>query len=135
VIAGPVLNVPYSVTEPQENMSVNNVRNGVAHFLPDTLVFDGILYPETRRRGIYKVVVYEGKLKLKGSFTPPDVSLLGLQNAQYNWSAAYFTHGVSDMRGIKNLPELIINGQKCQVEPGVADTEFYRRISSRKSPG
>jgi inner membrane protein len=126
VVAGPVLNVPFSVTEQGENNQVTSERRGVAHFLPERLITDGVLYPETRKRGIYKVVVYEGKLKLKGSFAQPDVSLLDLQNAQYNWSAAYFTIGVSDMRGIKNLPELVINGQKCKVEPGVADTDLFQ---------
>lgn len=125
VVAGPVLNVPFSVSEPGENNQGSNERHGVAHFLPETLKTDGVLYPETRKRGIYKVVVYEGKLKLEGSFSQPDVSQLDLPNAQYNWSAAYFTIGISDMRGIKNLPELVINGQKCTVEPGVADTDLF----------
>jgi len=125
VIAGPVLNVPFSVKEPVVNNQMPNERHGVAHFLPETLKTDGILYPETRKRGIYKVVVYEGKLKLNGTFAQPDVSQLDIQNAQYNWDAAYFTIGVSDMRGIKNLPELLINGQKCKVEPGVADTDLF----------
>jgi inner membrane protein len=126
VVAGPVLNVPFTVTEPGEKNQGVNERQGVAHFLPETLKTDGILYPETRKRGIYKVVVYGGKLNLKGSFAQPDVSQLELQNAQYNWDAAYFTIGVSDMRGIKNLPELVINGQKCKVEPGVADTDLFK---------
>jgi len=126
VVAGPVLNVPFSVTEPVEKNQVTNERHGVVHFLPETLKTDGVLYPETRKRGIYKVVVYEGKLKIKGSFSQPDISQLDLQNARYNWSAAYFTMGISDMRGIKNLPELVINGQRCKVEPGVADTDLFQ---------
>ena len=125
VIAGPVLNVPFLVSEPGENNQVNSQRHGVAHFLPETFKTEVVLFPETRMRGIYKVVVYEGRLKLKGTFTQPDVSQLNLQNANYNWKAAYFTIGVSDMRGIRNLPELSINGQKCKVEPGVADPDLY----------
>ena len=126
VVAGPVLNVPFSVSEPGENNQAPSIRNGVAHFLPETLKTDGILYPQTRKRGIYKVVVYESKLNLTGSFAQPDVSQLELQNALFNWEAAYFTIGVSDMRGIKNLPELTVNGQKCIVEPGVADTDLFQ---------
>ena len=126
VISGPVLNLPFTVIEPLGNNQVTNERHGVAHFLPETLKTDGVLYPETRKRGIYEVVVYQGKLKLKGSFVQPDVSLLDLQAAHFNWSAAYFTIGVSDMRGIKNLPELVINGLKCKVESGVADTDLFQ---------
>ena len=126
VVAGPVLNVPFKVTEPGENNQSTNERHGVAHFLPETLKTDGVLHPETRKRGIYEVVVYEGNLKLSGTFAKPDITQLELQNAQYNWDAAYFTIGISDMRGIKNLPELVMNGQKCKVEPGVADTDLFQ---------
>lgn len=126
VIAGPVLNVPFSVAEPDGTNQGMTERKGIAHFLPETLKADGTLFPETRKRGIYKVVVYEGKLKLNGSFAQPDVMQLDLQNATFNWDAAYFTIGVSDMRGIKNMPELVINGEKCKVEPGVADTDLFQ---------
>jgi inner membrane protein len=126
IVAGPVLNVPFSLNEPADNNQGTRERYGIAHFLPETLNADGVLNPETRKRGIYKVVVYEGKLRLKGSFAQPDVSQLDLPNASYNWSAAYFTIGISDMRGIKNLPELVINDQKCKVEPGVADNDLFQ---------
>ncbi len=126
VVAGPVLNVPFTVTEAGKTNQGTSERYGVAHFLPESLKINGELFPETRKRGIYKVVVYEGKLKLKGSFARPDVSQLEIQNASYNWEGAYFTMGISDMRGIKNLPELIVNGQKCTVDPGVADTDLFQ---------
>ena len=126
VVAGPVLNVPFSVTQQGENNQGISERHGVAHFLPNSLKTEGVLYPETRKRGIYEVVVYEGMLKLKGSFEQPDVSQLDLPNSNFNWGAAYFTIGISDMRGIKNLPELVINGQKCKVDPGVADNDLFQ---------
>lgn len=125
VIAGPVLNVPFTITETVEGSQKITEQHGVAHFLPESLKTDGILYPETRKRGIYKVVVYQGKVNIKGSFVQPDVSQFNLPNAQYHWEAAYFTLGISDMRGIKNLPELIVNEQHCIVEPGVADTDLF----------
>jgi len=126
VIAGPVLNIPYTYSIPGENNQPYEERNGVAHFLPDILETDGVLNPDTRKRGIYKVVVYEGHLKLKGTFTPPGVEQLNLKNAQFNYNEAYFTIGITDMRGIKNMPELVINGLKFKVEPGVADVDLFQ---------
>jgi inner membrane protein len=126
VVAGPVLNVPFTIQEKNETNQGVTERKGIAHFLPETLKTDGSLAPEKRKRGIYEVVVYEGRLKLKGSFVQPDVSQLDIPNAQFNWDAAYFTMGISDMRGIKNLPELLVNGQKCKVDPGVADTDLFQ---------
>lgn len=126
VVAGPVLNVPFVIQEKSETSQGLVERKGIAHFLPETLKTDASVAPEKRKRGIYEVVVYEGNLKLKGSFIQPDVSQLDIPNAQFNWDAAYFTMGISDMRGIKNLPELVVNGQKCRVDPGVADTDLFQ---------
>jgi len=125
VVAGPVLNVPFIVQEKSEMNQGMNERKGIAHFLPETLKTDASLAPEKRKRGIYEVVVYEASIRLKGTFAQPDVSQLDIQNAQFNWNAAYFTMGISDMRGIRNLPELVVNGQKCKVDPGVADTDLF----------
>lgn len=126
VIAGPVLNVPFTYQEQKENSQGIVERHGIAHFLPETLKTEGTLKPEIRYRGIYKVVVYESQLKMKGSFTQPEVSQLDVPGSVYNWEGAYFTIGVSDMRGIKNLPELKINSQNYKVEPGVADTDLFQ---------
>jgi len=125
VISGPVLNVPYKILEPVGNNLGYAEKSGVAHFLPETLNVEGEMVPESRKRGIYKVVVYEGKLGMSGSFAQPDVSRLDMPNANFNWDAAYFTMGISDMRGIKNLPELILNGQRITVESGVADNDLF----------
>ncbi|MCE1199697.1 MAG: cell envelope integrity protein CreD [Marinilabiliales bacterium] len=125
VIAGPVLNIPYVVEEKNGKDEKGTERHGVAHFLPETLHTEGELMPETRMRSIYKVVVYQGHFKIQGTFVQPDLSLLDLENARFNWEAAYFTIGLSDVRGIRNMPELVLNGQKCKVEPGVADTDLF----------
>jgi inner membrane protein len=118
--------VPFSINEPGEDNQGTKERYGMAHFLPETLNADGVLYPETRKARNLQGCGIRRETQLKGSFAQPDVSQLDLQNATYNWSAAYFTIGITDMRGIKNLPELVINGQKCTVEPGVADTDLFQ---------
>lgn len=135
VVAGPVLNIPYTIQETGENNQGVIERTGIAHFLPETLKVEGDLKPEIRYRSVYNVVVYEGQLKIKGSFVQPDVNQLSISNARYNWEAAYFTMGISDMRGIKNMPELVINGQKCAVQPGVGDTDLFQSGITVKPAG
>lgn len=125
VVSGPVLNVPYTVTEPGEINQKAVERQGVAHFMPGELHINGELLPEARKRGIYEVVVYEGKLHMQGRFDQPDVTRLELPNAYFHWGSAYFTVGISDMRGIQNLPELVISGQPYMVESGVADRDLF----------
>ncbi len=126
VVAGPVLNVPFSWLEQKENSQGMIERHGIVHCLPGILKTEVTLIPEIRYRSIYKVVVYESQIKMKGAFTKPDFSTLNLPDARFKWDAAYFTIGISDMRGIKNMPELVINNQKCMVEPGLADTDLFQ---------
>lgn len=134
VIAGPVLNIPFIVMETGETSHAARERYGVAHFLPEKLRTEGILHPETRQRGIFKVVVYEGNIKLKGTFALPDISRLDVKDAKFSWESAYFTIGISDVRGIKNLPEMSINGLTYKVEPGVADTDVFQSGLTVKTP-
>lgn len=110
VVSGPVLNVPHA--------------QGVAHFLPENLTVDGALNPETRKRGIYTVAVFEATLRLSGDFTPLAKVLPDPQHAHYQWDAAYFTFGISDMRGIRNTPVLVLDGVPREVRPGLADTDL-----------
>jgi inner membrane protein len=125
VVAGPVLNIPVSWSDPVKQGDPPVIHHAIAHYLPAQLHVDGTLKPETRKRGIYTVVVYEGKLVLKGTFSKPDSMLSDMPGARLNLDGAYFTIGVSDMRGIKNLPELVVNGTPNMVEPGVADTDLF----------
>lgn len=127
VLAGPVLNVPYCLNDVDVHQQTKGNPSGVAHFLPENLTTEGVLNPETRQRGIYKVVVYESQLKLKASFASPATDRLDLNDAVYDWDAAYFTMGISDLRGIRNLPKAMINGQPFEAEPGVADTDLFQQ--------
>jgi inner membrane protein len=126
VVSGPVLNVPFLIRGQGEGDQGIKERQGVVHFLPELLKAEGVLYPEIRKRGIYEAVVYQAKIRLQGSFDQVDFARAGVPDADYNWSAAYFTIGISDMRGIKNLPEFVVNGRKYNVEPGVADTDLFQ---------
>jgi len=126
IVAGPVLNVPFSWIEQKENSLGSVERHGIVHCLPESLKTEVTLDPEIRYRSIYKVVVYEGQVKMKGTFAKPDFSYLNLPDAMFKWDAAYFTIGISDMRGIKNMPELLVNNQKCKVDPGVEDNNLFQ---------
>jgi inner membrane protein len=126
VVSGPVLNVPFLIREQGEGDKGIKERQGVVHFLPELISTEGVIYPEIRKRGIYKTVVYQAKIRLKGSFDQIDFTRTEVPDADYNWSAAYFTIGISDMRGIKNMPEFVVNGRKYKVEPGAADNDLFK---------
>ncbi len=68
VIGGPVLDVPYTV------MWIDNSGRPQraachAYLLPRDLQIEGTVYPETRSRGIFDVIVYRSTLKMTGRFS------------------------------------------------------------------
>ncbi len=56
MIGGPVLTVPYRTTYKDEK-GVFQPTTGYAHFLPENLIINGKVDPQTRYRGIYEVIL------------------------------------------------------------------------------
>jgi inner membrane protein len=112
-ITGPVLVVPYAAV----NVQTNEEMIRYACFLPDKLSIRGALQPETRKRGIYEVAVYNSRLEVKGSFAAPDLAALNIPPATLRWNEAFLTLGISDMRGI-GYQTATWNGQDFVFNPG-----------------
>src|SRR5215203_4088820 len=75
VIGGPVLTVPYTYTW-TDTAGRRQQGTNHANFLPRDLHIDGSLATETRRRGIFDVIVYRANLNVRGVFVRPDVNWL-----------------------------------------------------------
>ncbi|HEY1164896.1 MAG TPA: cell envelope integrity protein CreD, partial [Chitinophaga sp.] len=112
-ITGPVLVVPYTTLNGQNNEQV--IR--YACFLPDKLSIKGALIPEIRKRGIYEVAVYDSRLEIHGSFAAPDLAALNIPSSALHWNEAFLTVGVSDMRGI-GYQTATWNSQEFVFNPG-----------------
>lgn len=123
IVAGPILTV--------ETTSINSAKDGenvstisATQYLPENLEIDCELLPEIRYRGIYEVVVYKSKIKLKGNFT-------GVKNAKENSGnlstvEKYISFNISDLRGIDENVKLKINDAELTVMPGLKNTGIFR---------
>lgn len=121
-INGPVLSVPL-VYEYQDKLGNNKRYTRYWHILPDELKINGKVDPQSLRRGIYEIVVYESLLRVDGSFEmksgPTDKDLNEIQ-----WKEAILTLGISDLRGVKDELQLSINGKTYSCEPGTMIPDF-----------
>lgn len=125
VVSGPVLNVPYTYLQPKENNAGFVEYSSTAHFLPEMLKMDVTINPKIRYRGIYKMPVYESLIKMKGSFEKSDFTKLGAEINRIRWDEAYFTMGITDLRGIKDSVSMLVNQTKTNVEPGVPENDLF----------
>lgn len=123
-IGGPVLTVPYLDPVRNEKGTVLQMETRYAHFLPDLLQIDGTVVPEKRNRGIFIVMLYNTKLRIRGTFRRPAVESLGLSPQAMQWNKAFLSLGISDMKGIRDAVQMDVNGRSPEVSPGVPTSDI-----------
>jgi inner membrane protein len=133
VVAGPVMTIPYTRYDLNDKMERVNVVKDRFFVLPAELNIHAEMIPETRSRGIFKVVVYRSVIKMTGSFSPQDT---GQSNQQMDieWEKARVSLGVSDMKGISDSVKFLWNGEEQVTQPGVHVTELFNSGFSIQNP-
>ncbi len=123
-IAGPILTVPYVVRTLDANgKRVETVES--AHFLPDSLLIEGKVSPETRRRGMYEVTLYGTNLSISGSFHAPDFSGWRVSPNAILWDEAVLSVEIPDMRALQERVDLTWNGQKKEFQSGKGSVGLF----------
>lgn len=117
-IVGPVLMIPFKVYRTTDDDKLIETTQH-AYFLPETLLINGNITPETRYRGLYEVVVYNTTLTTTGHFSPPDFSEWSIDPAHILWNEAAIAVGISDMRGIQERVDLVWNKETLSFDPGL----------------
>jgi inner membrane protein len=118
IVTGPVLTIPFTHYDLNEKNEPINVRNDQYYILPDQLKVQTEMIPETRSRGIFKVVVYRSVVKLTGSF-PAELPVTGTSQTMIDLEKARISLGITDIKGISDSVVLQWNGEKLISEPGV----------------
>jgi inner membrane protein len=131
-ILGPYLIVPYTLKAQRfadgKAVDIEIARQAV--FLPDTLNVSGNVQTEKRRRAIYDVTVYQGKLALEGQFRPADLSLVEPETpASIRWQDAFIALGIQDVSGLKNNVQLQIAGRTIDFEPSAGLDDATGRLN------
>ncbi|MCK9407580.1 MAG: cell envelope integrity protein CreD [Bacteriovoracaceae bacterium] len=117
-IAGPILSIPLKHTVKENDGKISTFTT-LLHILPDSLAATGSISTELRYRGIFQVVLYNTKISFSGSINTGTIPQLNQGNAVPQWSDAFFTVGISDLRGIKENVVLTLNSSQLSAASGV----------------
>jgi len=123
-IGGPVLTIPYVVRGTTETGAIVETTQ-YAHFFPDRLDVTGTVAPEIRTRGIYKVVLYNSRLQLRGRFPRPNAADLGIAADALRPADAFVSLGIPDMVGVKNRIEFRWADSTHTAEPGIPTQDVF----------
>ena len=133
-LAGPFLTVPYiSRSRDANGKPVETVL--AAHFLPQLLVIDGSLLPETRSRGMYQVTVYGASLSLQGTFSRPDFSGYRVSPTDILWDQAFVSLELPDMRSLQEKVPLAWGKAKLEFHSGKGSIGMFPGEMRAEVPG
>ncbi|MGY4515574.1 inner membrane protein [Lysobacter sp. HA18] len=122
-VIGPVLTVPYSETVDVQETGADGVVRSVRKrqasewtFFPTRLDAAGALATTTRRRGLYRVPVYEWNGAITGDF---DVQIPAESpGADRVIGVPVLGYALSDVRGLHGTPRLRIDGRDAALQEG-----------------
>ena len=133
-LQGPALFIPYTEKFTTETVKtdkdgnerkVNRVHyeQRTAIVLPNDLKIDVNLNGQTRKRSIYKSLVYTADLNISGYFKSPDIKNLSSHIDKIHWDRAWLALGLSDTQAINKVSGLRWNtnnssAQLIDFEPG-----------------
>ena len=124
-ITGPFITVPYISTYKDNNGGTTKAMK-LFHILPETLQISGTITPEKRYRGIYETVLYNAVLQFSGEFTLPSLDDMNVETGNFLWEKAFFSIGISDLRGVRDIVVASFNDQSLACNPGLKSTDLAR---------
>lgn len=111
-VIGPVLIVPVTIMSRGEKNTLIATRYHVA-ILPEKLDVSGNLTTEMRSRGIYKVPLFSGTIRVQADFGASQdklEQLLATEQYTVDWNNAWYSMELTDKRSLKSTPVLTVNG-------------------------
>lgn len=117
-VIGPVLVLPYT----EEIRDGDTTRSVVRRKLvfPNELKIAGKILTEQRYRGIHQVLMYSGGHSFAGDFSLPAASDFARERSasQLIMGQPYIALSVSDVRGIRDIPTMLVAGNQYKFEQG-----------------
>ena len=137
-LSGPALMVPYTekfITESiltdkdgnERKVNKTHYEQRTAIVLPETLDIQSDLQGHERARGIYKALVYNANLSIKGEFKRPNINSLSNNIDTIHWDKAWLVLGISDTRAINKVSALNWSNQSVDFEPGTKITDLIKQ--------
>ena len=120
ILTGPIRVVPWTETREVEVVDAagtkkkeKQVEQGQWLQMPATLTVDGVMQPDERRVGLFRVPVYSWKATISAAFADDDYPV----KAGRVYGTPFLTVGIADVRGLVGSPNLRVDGNAVTLLP------------------
>ncbi len=100
-IVGPVVGIPFWDIASDDTLK-KYPKKRIAYFLPDVLDINATLNPKEKHRGIFKVMLYDTKATISGSFKELPIAKLNITADKFIWNEAFVTMNIADSKGMND---------------------------------
>lgn len=111
LIQGPILAIPYKGSIASTGKSARQ-QPGVLYVLPQNLVIKADTKTQKLKKSIYEAVIYDATISIHGNFSAPNPTAASIDPATMEYDKAWLEFSVSDLKGLKNNPDVTIDGHR-----------------------
>lgn len=101
-IIGPVVGVPFWKSNDADTSSKKTDTKHIAYFLPYILNVSATVNPKEKHRGIFKVMLYDTKATISGSFNELAMDKLNIPTDKFIWNEAFVIMSIADNKGLND---------------------------------
>ncbi len=128
LIEGPVMIIPYkkfvNFKDASGKISLKESFVNI-YILPEELNIVSNTKPEVLHRGIFDAIVYTSKVAVNGKFSAIELKKSGISLDLIQWDKAKIVIGLSDLKGLKNNPKIIVANRSYEVEPDFNSIKIF----------
>lgn len=128
VIESPVMQLPYKkLSKHIDATGQLSFKEEIStiYLLPENLDIQSRVEPEILHRGIFDVIVYHTKIKIKGSFSNLELKKSGINPEMVIWEKIKIVAGLSDLKGLKGSPAITLGDTIHSAEPDFATENLF----------
>lgn len=100
-LSGPVISIPYQSTIMVDDKI--KVTNEFLHVLPEQFKVNADLSVSEKKRSIYEVLLYKGKIDILATYNLPSQKAFPQQATNILYGASHMSIGISDPKGITDV--------------------------------
>ncbi|MCX6318877.1 MAG: cell envelope integrity protein CreD [Bacteroidetes bacterium] len=116
-ISGPVIGVPFWRKDNTDTGAKQSMTRHIAYFLPDKLQMNAVVSPKEKSRGIFKVMLYQAKVTIDGSFGMLPFDKLNIAPESIIWNEAFVLFNVADSKGLNDQLNLKWKDSLIELSP------------------
>jgi inner membrane protein len=120
-IIGPVIGIPFWRSDSGDTARKAASKH-IAYFLPDNLNITATVNPKEKHRGIFKVMLYDTKATISGSFNQLAIDKLNISADKFIWNEAFVTMNIADNKGLNDQLTLKWKDSIIELSPQIGSS-------------